>query len=48
MPRTESPEIEELLAKWGAGDREAPATVKRHWPTARIWLYQQLNGDARA
>src|SRR5579859_7288177 len=22
----------------------APATVKRHWSTARIWLYQQLNG----
>ena len=25
-----------------------PATVKRHWSTARIWLYQQLNGEARA
>jgi RNA polymerase sigma-70 factor (ECF subfamily) len=26
----------------------SPATVKRHWSTARIWLYQQLNGEARA
>ena len=24
------------------------ATVKRHWMTARIWLFQQLNGEARA
>ncbi len=26
----------------------SPATVKRHWSTARVWLYQQLNGEARA
>jgi RNA polymerase sigma factor (sigma-70 family) len=26
----------------------SPATVKRHRSTARIWLYQQLNGEARA
>jgi RNA polymerase sigma factor (TIGR02999 family) len=25
----------------------SPATVKRHWSTARIWLYQQLNGELR-
>jgi RNA polymerase sigma-70 factor (ECF subfamily) len=25
----------------------SPATVKRHWSTARIWLYQQLSGEAR-
>jgi RNA polymerase sigma factor (TIGR02999 family) len=24
------------------------ATVKRHWSTARIWLFQQLNGEAHA
>src|SRR5215469_13801870 len=24
------------------------ATVKRHWMTARIWLFRQLNGEARA
>ncbi|QNI31710.1 sigma-70 family RNA polymerase sigma factor [Alloacidobacterium dinghuense] len=24
----------------------SPATVKRHWSTARIWLYQQLSGEA--
>jgi DNA-directed RNA polymerase specialized sigma24 family protein len=26
----------------------SPATVKRDWSTARIWLYQQLNAEARA
>jgi RNA polymerase sigma factor (TIGR02999 family) len=26
----------------------SPATVKRHWATARIWLYQHLNGEAPA
>jgi RNA polymerase sigma factor (TIGR02999 family) len=26
---------------------KSPATVKRDWSTARIWLYQQLNGEAR-
>jgi RNA polymerase sigma factor (TIGR02999 family) len=26
----------------------SPATVKRHWSTARIWLYQQLCGEAHA
>lgn len=25
----------------------SPATVKRYWSTARIWLYQQLSGKAR-
>ena len=24
---------------------KSPATVKRDWSTARIWLYQQLNGE---
>jgi RNA polymerase sigma factor (TIGR02999 family) len=24
------------------------ATVKRHWMTARIWLFKQLNGEAHA
>jgi RNA polymerase sigma factor (sigma-70 family) len=24
----------------------SPATVKRHWLTARIWLYEQLSGEA--
>lgn len=24
----------------------SPATVKRDWSTARIWLYKQLNGDS--
>lgn len=24
------------------------ATVKRHWSTARIWLYQQLSGEIHA
>jgi RNA polymerase sigma factor (TIGR02999 family) len=27
---------------------KSPATVKRDWSTARIWLYHQLNGEARA
>ena len=27
---------------------KSPATVKRDWSTARIWLYQQLNGDPTA
>jgi RNA polymerase sigma factor (TIGR02999 family) len=27
---------------------KSPPTVKRDWSTARIWLYQQLNGEARA
>jgi RNA polymerase sigma factor (TIGR02999 family) len=27
---------------------KSPSTVKRDWSTARIWLYQQLNGEARA
>jgi RNA polymerase sigma factor (TIGR02999 family) len=27
---------------------KSPATVKRDWSTARLWLYQQLNGEARA
>lgn len=26
----------------------SPATVKRHWSTARLWLYQRLNGEAPA
>jgi RNA polymerase sigma factor (TIGR02999 family) len=26
----------------------SPATVKRDWSTARIWLYQRLNGEASA
>jgi len=25
---------------------KSPATVKRDWSTARIWLYQHLNGEA--
>lgn len=24
----------------------SPATIKRDWSTARIWLYKQLNGDS--
>ncbi len=28
--------------------RLSPATVKRHWTTARIWLYQQMSGESRA
>ena len=24
------------------------ATVKRHWATARVWLHQELSGEARA
>lgn len=24
------------------------ATVKRHWATARLWLYQEMSGQARA
>lgn len=27
---------------------KSPATVKRDWSTARIWLYQRLNGEALA
>ena len=27
---------------------KSPATIKRDWSTARIWLYQQLNGEAHA
>jgi RNA polymerase sigma factor (TIGR02999 family) len=27
---------------------KSPATVKRDWSTARIWLYQHLNGEAPA
>ena len=26
----------------------SPATVKRHWSTARVWLFRQLIGEARA
>jgi RNA polymerase sigma factor (TIGR02999 family) len=26
----------------------SPATVARHWSTARIWLYEQLRGEAQA
>jgi RNA polymerase sigma factor (TIGR02999 family) len=26
----------------------SPATVARHWSTARIWLYEQLRGEAHA
>jgi RNA polymerase sigma factor (TIGR02999 family) len=26
----------------------SPATVKRHWSTAKIWLYQQLKGEVHA
>src|SRR5215469_6864564 len=26
----------------------SPATVKRHWSSARIWLYEQLRGEAHA
>jgi RNA polymerase sigma factor (TIGR02999 family) len=26
----------------------SPATVKRDWSTARLWLYQRLNGEAGA
>jgi RNA polymerase sigma factor (TIGR02999 family) len=26
---------------------KSPATVKRDWSTARIWLYQRLTGEAR-
>jgi RNA polymerase sigma factor (TIGR02999 family) len=25
---------------------KSPATVKRNWSTARIWLYQRLNGES--
>lgn len=25
----------------------SPATVKRHWSTARVWLYQELSAEAR-
>jgi RNA polymerase sigma factor (TIGR02999 family) len=25
---------------------KSPATIKRDWSSARIWLYQQLNGEA--
>jgi len=25
---------------------KSPATVKRAWSTARLWLYQQLSGEA--
>jgi RNA polymerase sigma factor (TIGR02999 family) len=27
---------------------KSPATVKRDWSTAKIWLYQHLNGEAPA
>jgi RNA polymerase sigma factor (TIGR02999 family) len=27
---------------------KSPATVKRDWSTARIWLYQRLSGEARS
>ena len=26
----------------------SPRTVKRHWTTARVWLYQELSQEARA
>ena len=26
----------------------APATVKRHWSTARVWLHQEMRGGARS
>ena len=28
--------------------RLSPATVKRHWTTARIWLYQQMSAASGA
>jgi RNA polymerase sigma factor (sigma-70 family) len=26
----------------------SPATVKRHWSTARLWLYQEMSGQGKA
>jgi len=26
----------------------SPATVKRHWSTARLWLYQEMSGEGKA
>ena len=26
----------------------SPATVKRHWSTARVWLYQEMSGQGKA
>jgi RNA polymerase sigma factor (TIGR02999 family) len=26
----------------------SPATVKRHWATARLWLYQEMSGQGKA
>jgi len=26
----------------------SPATVKRHWSTARLWLYQEMSGQEKA
>jgi len=26
----------------------SPATVKRHWSTARVWLHREMTGEARA
>jgi hypothetical protein len=43
MPRTESPEIDELLAKWGAGDREASrALIPLRYEELRRVARQQL------
>jgi len=27
--------------------RLSPATVKRHWSTARVWLHQQMSVESR-
>lgn len=36
--------IEETAAELGI----SPATVKRHWSTARVWLYREMSGEAQA
>src|SRR5579862_1857496 len=43
MPRTEQPEIDQLLTKWGAGDREAlPALIPLIYDELRRVARQQL------
>ncbi len=36
------------IEETGAAMAQSPATVKRHWQAARIWLFNALDGDAGA
>jgi RNA polymerase sigma factor (TIGR02999 family) len=36
------------IEETGEALEQSPATVKRHWQAARVWLYGALNGPAEA